>query len=134
MMVASALFVWEPWPFTSFRLFSHVRTDQQARWEAEAVGADGRAQAYPLGALPKGVRGFAFTMSEFNAATDARRLEICNAWIQAAPELIGVDAVEVRLYLHEWLLSERSNDRAQPGTRTLEYTCTPSEVVASSDQ
>lgn len=29
-IVASALCVWEPWPLTSFRLFSHVRTDQQA--------------------------------------------------------------------------------------------------------
>jgi hypothetical protein len=123
-MCACAAFAWEPWPFTAFRLFSEVRVDEQSAWEARTVDAAGTEQGYPLGGLPEGFRGFPFTMAEFVVATDRRQDELCRTWVGAAPELVGVDAVEVRIYRRSWRLSDRAGERARPGTTELAYVCT----------
>lgn len=123
-MVACAVFAWEPWPLTSFRLFSAARIDQQTAWRATTVAADGAEDDYPLGALPRGFRGFAFTMSEFTGADRGRQDELCRTWVRAAPELVGREAVEVRIYQRSWSLSDRTAERAEPGTETLSYVCT----------
>jgi hypothetical protein len=124
MMAASAIFVWEPWPFTSFRLFSQLRAPDQGAWSATAVLADGEEVAYPLGGLPRGFRGFSFVMPEFVGADAQRRKELCRTWVDAAPELIGRRAIRVNVYFRRWDLSKRSGDRALPGTNTLIYICT----------
>jgi hypothetical protein len=124
LMVASALFVWEPWPFTSFRLFSHLRYDEQAAWHARAVAQGGEEITYPLGSADRGFRHFGFAMAEFVSADQARRDELCRTWVAAAPELIDVEAEEVRLYQRRWRLSERSGDRALRGTDELGFICT----------
>lgn len=131
VMVASAIFVWEPWPFTSFRLFSHVRHDEQTGWEATALARDGEESSYPIAAQDRGLRGFGFAMAEFEAATPERQDELCRAWLEAAPEALDREVVEVRLYLRSWKLSERSDDRALPGTREHLYTCTPEGAGAA---
>jgi hypothetical protein len=113
-IVASAVFVWEPWPLTSFRLFSHLRFDEQTAWEATVVEANGEELGYPLG----------FAIREFVDADGERRDELCRTWVAAAPELVAHQAVEVRLYHRRWLLSERSGDRALPGSREHAFTCT----------
>jgi hypothetical protein len=122
-MVATAIFVWEPWPLTSFRLFSHVRHDEQTAWEATALTAAGEEREYPVAAQPRGLRGFGFAMAEFAAASPGRQDELCRAWLEAAPEAVGEDVAEVRLYLRNWELSDRSDDRALEGTRRHLYTC-----------
>lgn len=122
-MVACALFAWEPWPLTSFRLFSTVRSAEQQSWRATTLAVDGKEQTYPLGALPEGYRGFAFTMRDFGAADRARQDELCRTWVEAAPGLIDRDPVEVRIYLNTRLLSERDGDRSPPGTDELRYVC-----------
>ena len=124
MMVASVLFLWEPWPFTSFRLFSHLRYDEQVAWQATAVTASRGEVSYGLSDAPRGLRGFGFVMDEFVSADDARQDEICRAWLEEAPGLIGEPVSAVSLYERHWRLSERRGDRAAPGTRQLEYTCT----------
>jgi hypothetical protein len=124
LMVASAAFVWEPWPFTSFRLFSHLRYDEQVAWHAKAVGPGGEEIDYPIGSAGRGFRGFGFTMAEFVDADSARRDQLCQTWVAAAPDLIDVDAGEVRLYPRRWRLSERSGDRALRGTDDLGFVCT----------
>jgi hypothetical protein len=128
LMVASALFAWEPWPFTSFRLFSHARVAEQQAWRATAVEPGGEEVGYPLGALPEGFRGFPFVMREFVAADERRRDELCRVWVEAAPRLIGRRAEEVRLYLRRWSLAEREGDRAAFGDEGLVYVCTVAGV------
>lgn len=123
-MVASALFAWEPWPFTSFRLFSHARVAEQAAWRATTVDAAGEEADYPLGSLPRGFRGFPFAMGEFAAADAERRDELCRAWLEAAPDLVGRDAEQVRVYRRTWNLAEREGDRTRPGREELVYVCT----------
>jgi hypothetical protein len=123
-MVASAVFVWEPWPLTSFRLFSHVRADAQSGWRATTVETDGTELAYPLDSLGRGLRNFGFRMTEFAAADEARRDELCRTWVAVAPEVTDRDVVEVRLYERHWLLSARQGDRALPGAEQLMFICT----------
>jgi hypothetical protein len=113
-MVASAVFVWEPWPLTSFRLFSHLRVDEQTAWEATVVEPNGEELGYPLG----------FAIRDFVDADEEQRDELCRTWVAAAPELVARHAVEVRLYQRRWLLSERSGERALPGRREHAFTCT----------
>ena len=124
-MVLCATFAVEPWPLTSFKLFSEVRTDERTAWRATTIDASGEEATYPLGALPLGFRGFGFTMSEFVAADSERQAELCRTWIDAADELVGREAVGVRIYQRSWRLSERSGDRADPGTETVAHVCTP---------
>lgn len=131
-MIACAVFAWEPWPLTSFRLFSNVRIDEQSAWLATTVDADGDEESYPLGGEDHGFRGFPFTMSEFVAATRARQDELCRTWVDAAPELVGRDAVEVDIYLRSWRLSDRDDDGASPGSTELRYTCTPTGLSDAS--
>ena len=128
-MVACAVFAWEPWPLTSFRLFSTLRADEQSAWEATTVDRDGKELPYPLGGEDHGFRGFPFTMTEFAGAAEGRRDELCRTWVDAAPMLVGREAEEVRIYRRTWRLSEREGDRALPGERALVYVCT-SEGVA----
>ena len=123
-MVACAVFAWEPWPLTSFRLFSTLRVDEQSAWQATTVDAEGEKLPYPLGGEDHGFRGFPFTMSQFEGATRERRDELCRTWVEAAPMLVGRSAEEVRIYRRTWRLSEREGDRAQPGRTSLEYVCT----------
>lgn len=123
-MVASAVFVFEPWPLTSFRLFSHLRTDAQTAWSAAAVTDGGAEQPYPLAGAQRGYRGFGFAMVEFADAGAQRRDELCRAWVAAGPQVVGHEVDEVRLYRRSWLLSRRDGERALPGERRLVYTCT----------
>lgn len=133
-MIASALFVWEPWPVTSFRLFSHLREDGQTAWEATTVGAAGEERPYPLGSLPHGVRNFGFAMADFVASGTEQRDEACRAWVLEAPELVGREAVRVRIYQRTWRLSERPGDRALPGARELAFVCDRDGVAAIGDE
>jgi hypothetical protein len=88
------------------------------------VEPGGAESGYPLGALPEGVRGFNFTMVEFVGADSVRRDELCRTWVAEAPDLVDREAVEVRLYLRTWRLSERQGDRARAGVREHRFTCT----------
>ena len=128
-MIATAIFAWEPWPLTSFRLFSTLRVDRQSAWSATTVSPSGEELPYPLGAADHGFRGFPFTMGEFVSAEPERQDELCRTWVEAAPTLVGREAEQVRIYLRTWRLSERSGDRALPGTTEREYTCTSSGLA-----
>lgn len=132
LMIASAVFVWEPWPLTSFRLFSNVRIDHQTSWSATTIGPAGNEEPYPLGAEDRGFRGFPFTMGEFVTADTERQDELCRLWVEAAPELTGRPAVQVRLYQRTWLLSDREGDEAGPGRTALKYVCRDSGVSVAS--
>jgi hypothetical protein len=120
LMIAAAVFVWEPWPFTSYRLFSQLRVDEQTAWVVRAVGDDGREQDLPLAGE---LRGFEFQIREFAQASPKRRDEFCRVWAGAAPEVLDEPVEEVRLYRRTWRLSDRDGDHARPGTSRLIYVC-----------
>lgn len=128
-MCASALFAWEPWPLSGFRLFSTIRTEQQTSWLATIVDNRGEEVGYPLGASPGGYRGFAFTMGEFAGADEARRDELCSTWVGAAPELLGQEAAEVRIYLRTRVLSDRAGEDAGTAADELRYICISEGLV-----
>jgi hypothetical protein len=124
-MIAAAIFSWEPWPITSFRLFSHLRQDQQHGWEATVIDRDGREAPLAISDLASGFHGFRFRMAEFESARWQRRDEICQAWV--AP-LLGTDSgpkAEIRLYRLEWRLSRRidGGERAAAPARALAFVC-----------
>jgi hypothetical protein len=129
--VVCALATIEAWPLTAWRLFSHLRTDQQLSWSATAVDRHGREHAYPLGALPQGYRGFSFLMNGFVSDSAARRQELCDTWRLGTTELLGFEARAVRIYELRSSLSERAGDRGGPAQRTLMYTCRPGGVDAA---
>ena len=122
-LCGSAVFAWEPWPLSGFRLFSTVRTEQQTSWLATIVDEDGEEVPYPLGSSALGYRGFAFTMNEFAGTEKARRDELCRTWVAAAPALAGREAAEVRIYLRTRALSERVGQSSAPATDELRYVC-----------
>jgi len=130
-IVICALATVEAWPLTAWRLFSHLRTDQQVTWSATAVDRNGREHPYPLGAMPQGYRGFGFLMNDFASQSAARRQELCDTWRLGTGDLLGVEARAVRIYQLRSSLSERNGDRGEPPDRTLMYTCRPGGVDAA---
>jgi hypothetical protein len=129
--VICALATIEAWPLTAWRLFSHLRTDQQVTWSATAVDRQGREHSYPLGNLPRGYRGFAFLMNDFASQSPARQLELCDTWRLGTGDLLGFEARAVRIYQLRSSLAERDGDRGEPPNRTLMYTCRPGGVDAA---
>lgn len=130
-VVVCALATIEAWPLTGWRLFSHLRVDEQTTWAATAVDRHGDEHEYPLGASPRGYRGFVFLMPEFVAGSPARRAELCETWRGGVSELLGFDAREVRIYELDWQLSDRVGERAVPPDRRLRYTCRPGGLDAA---
>ena len=129
-IVACALATIEAWPLTAWELFSHLRTQDQTRWEATAVDADGVEHPYPLGSLPQGYRGFAFLMNGFATDSASRQAELCETWRTGAAELLGFEARAVRIYQLSSDLSDRDGERGTPPDRTLTFICRPGGVDA----
>jgi hypothetical protein len=126
VMAAAAILVWEPWPITSFRLFSHLRQDQQHGWAAASVDADGVEKPLQLAELSSGFRGFGFRMAEFESSSWDRRDEICRTWVAPLADAGGGQQQEIRIYRTEWRLSRRvdGGERAAPPRQTLAFVCT----------
>jgi hypothetical protein len=129
-VVVSAVATLEAWPLTGWRLFSHLRTDEQSAWSATAVDERGREVAYPLGRSEMGYRGFIFLMGGFAERSPAEQQELCDTWREGTEALLGFEAREVRIYLSEWRLSEREGDRAVRGEPHLRYVCREGAVDA----
>lgn len=68
-------------------------------------------------------------MAEFATADEARRDQICGAWMSAAPGTVGREPVEIRLYERTWLLSDRDDGGALPGSERLGFVCNGHEVT-----
>jgi hypothetical protein len=116
----------EAWPLTSWHLFSRLRHDEQAGWQAYAVDRNGREVRYPVASLGNGFRGFVFEMGTFATRSQAERDAICETWLAGARLLLpGRDVRVVRVYRTHWLLSRRRDHRAVPPTRALRYVCVP---------
>lgn len=122
-MLAAALFVWEPWPLTSFRLFSHLRSEQESGWTVAALTAGGVAhplsQSGPFLHLP-------FQMREFESASAGRRDAVCRAWVRALQAEAGYgQEPEVVVYRVTRSLGRRvdGGERPAPPVERPAYAC-----------
>jgi hypothetical protein len=113
----------EAWPLTGWRLFSHLRTDQQVSWRAVAVDGRGSEEAIHFERLPRGYRNFPLVMRGFSSLPPRKQAAACRAWLAVARhEMTGVEAV--RIYRIDWYLSYRhGSGDGPPPTQTLLYTC-----------
>jgi hypothetical protein len=122
-LIACATASVEAWPFTAWRLFSTLRTDEQHGWASTIAGHRGAERDFPIGSLGNGTRGFALLMKGFAERSPADRDAICRTWFRDAIRYLGHRPAGVRIYALTWHLSDRRGDRAPPPTRTLAWTC-----------
>jgi len=108
----------ELFPFTGFRLFSEIRTDERESWQLRSVGVDGRETAIRLSELPLGYRSSTKLLLEFPHLDATRRDEICDGWSQSLRDR-GVRVAEVRVYA----LVEGVRPDGPPPRRRLAYEC-----------
>jgi hypothetical protein len=111
------------WPFSSWRLFSTLRTAHQVSWQAVAVDSGGREQEYSVAALPHGYRGFGRIMDGFSTRSVGSRNAICGAWLQGAVEQLGPGAKLVKIYRLDWVVIPRQAGRAGGQQRTAAWIC-----------
>jgi hypothetical protein len=92
------------WPFSTWELFSRLRSARETSWEAVAVGRSGQKHDYAMAAVP---------------GPDRERL--CAEWLRSGTRV-------VRIYHLERLLSDRDGNRAAPPRETLVWMCTTKGV------
>jgi hypothetical protein len=109
------------WPFSSWELFSRLRSDKQMSWQALAVGAAGQVRSFPIDTLAHGYQGFEFVMRRFAAEPARDRNAICAAWVEGAERRFGPGTHVVRIYRVEWRLSRKH----MPPRSTLAWICGP---------
>jgi hypothetical protein len=131
-VVVSAVAGLNLWPFSSWELFSRLRTQQESGWEAVAVGPAGHDHVDPIASLPHGYRGFPFIMDSFSGDSAAQRNAICAVWLHRADHEFGPSTRALRIYRLQWQLLDRVGNRAGPPHRTLTWTCDGSDADAAS--
>jgi len=119
------------WPFSSWRLFSVVRTARQTSWQGEAVDSSGREREYAVAATSPGYRELGHVVGRFSKRSAARRDAVCGALLQGATKRFGPSTDLVRIYRLIWLLSDRVGDRSRPPHRTLAWICDPEGAHAA---
>jgi hypothetical protein len=123
-MIGCAAATVEAWPFSAWRLFSTLRTDEQHGWAATIVLPGGAERDFPIGALGDGNRGFTLVLNGFASRPQAERDAICRTWVREAASYTGGKSRAVRIYALTWRLSEEFGDSPRPPSRTLAWTCT----------
>ena len=108
----------ELWPFTGFRLFSELRTDERSGWAIVAVDDEGAEAPIHLSELPVAFRNTARLIDGFARRTPEQRDEVCDAWAAAARSL-GQDVDHVRIYA----VVDSVRPDGPPPVRTLAYAC-----------
>jgi hypothetical protein len=118
----------EAWPFTGFRLFSHLRHEKTTTWERTVVVGGGDERAITFRGLPDGYRSFVLVVKSFDSKAKADQDDMCRDWIgglrRVDPTVTGM-----RIYrLERSLLPRRQDHAAAPLTRTLVFTCSSQGV------
>ena len=108
----------ELFPFSGFRLFSEVRSDERISWELRAVDDHGEEIDIDVDHLPLGYRQAPRVIATLDEVSQRERDDICDAW--ATPlRRRGVQVVRVRIY--RTVASVRPD--GPPAERTLQYEC-----------
>ena len=117
----------EAWPLTGWKLFSQVRTDRQAGWEAVTVDGAGRERPVPFSTLPRGYRGGPHLFSAYRRFSTARIEKSCRALIDAVEEKGETDVRTLRVYLRVRRSRIASGSGGRPAvvpvSRDLLYEC-----------
>ena len=104
----------EPWPLSSMRLFSQVRTDRSSGFE---VFVDG--ERLHLASLGRGFRGAHHLLPRFDSLTQDERDDVCAAWATAA----GSPGGAVRVDRVTWTVPTGPDDRRREVARREAWTC-----------
>jgi len=115
----------EAWPLTGWKLFSRVRTDHQAGWEAVTVDGAGGERPVIFAALPRGYRGGPHLFDAFRRLSPARIESACRALVAAVRKSRGGDVRFLRVYRSARRLSLAGGGRpvVALGPRLLLYEC-----------
>ena len=119
----------EPYPLTSWHLFSGARPQHSEVWRAAT--ADARGVETPIAFDRFGVRyaGWFNILKRFPTYSDGRRLALCDSWAREIRAL-GTTVREVRVYRGDRDLSARVGLRGAPPTYVLAYVCRDGAVSA----
>jgi hypothetical protein len=121
VLLATASLGIEAWPFTAFRLFSHVRSGTVAGWEVVAVES-GAEVPVDLASLGRGFRGGDWVLARFGSMTARERADVCAAWEEALADA-GRVVSDVRIYRTARSVRTDFDRPPPPVTRTLRYSC-----------
>ncbi len=116
--VACGVLQVEAWPFSGWRLFSHLRTDEVRGWLATGVEADGDERPIPFGSFSADHRGELHVLKGFDGLSPDARQDVCRTWA-AETARTGTDVVEIRIYATT--TSARNPDRGP--RRDLRHVC-----------
>ena len=122
-LVVCALGGFNLWPYSSWELFSRLRTDQETGWDVVAVDSAGDVRDDPTASLPYSHRGFVSTMATFPDRSPSAQDAICDAWLNDATQRFGESTRLLKIYGLHWLLSGRHGNRAAPRQRKLVVIC-----------
>jgi hypothetical protein len=112
----------EWWPFTSWKLYSQVRTDSRVVWEATTVAADGRETVVEPNDLPLGYRHVELLLARFPGYSSEKREDICDAIADGVRDE-GEEVVAVRVYRVDERLRETGGDVTLEREPELRYEC-----------
>jgi hypothetical protein len=118
LFVGCGLLQVEAWPFSGWRLFSELRTDEVRGWLATSVDAAGIERPIPFGSFPDAYRGQLHVLQGFEGLSTSQRLDVCHAWARELAAGTGIDAVEIRIYA-----TTDSARAPDGGERQLRHTC-----------
>ncbi len=108
----------ELFPFSGFRLFSELRTEERHSWQIRAVGPDGDETPIRLSELPLAFRNTSTLLLEFDDLTEEGRDAVCDAWAQPRRDH-GAVVTGVRVYA---VVGSVRPDGPRP-QRRLAYEC-----------
>ena len=124
LLIVSAVGSLNLWPFSSWDLFSGLRTDRQTGWGAVAVDSAGVDRDYPISSLRRGTEGFGPLMTSFGRRSEADRTALCATWLNGADKLFGPGVQAVHIDRLTRFLSDRSGPRPATPQRMPAWTCT----------
>lgn len=75
------------WPFTSWELFSGVRSETGSTWRVFAVDADGEEAPIDLASAGDGMNGWFQLAKQFDHMPADEQAAVCTAWLKAAQEI-----------------------------------------------
>lgn len=113
----------DAWPIAGWQLFSRVRSERQAGWQAVTVDGAGVERGIPFSSLPRGYRGGAHLFARFDSFSPDRREVACRALATAVREHEGGQVRAVRVYLLVRRRFLRLDHRPETVRRTLRYEC-----------
>ncbi len=118
-----AVFGVELWPFTGFRLFSHLRTQTQTVWQADTQGPGGPTPV-DFNQLPRAYQGFQLIMPTFADLPPATKEATCQAWLRelrlSEPE---PSTTALSLVKETWNALPRAGVRPASSQQDLVYEC-----------